>query len=187
MTPHRITPAAAPFTEPVDALLASITPPGKEPLKLFRVLARNPRVLQRMFAGNLLDRGALSLREREIVILRTCALCGSDYEWGVHAALFAKAAGFDESEVAATAGDEGNWEHRERLLIRLADELHETSRVTDGLWEELAACYREEQIVELVAVAGYYHMVSFFTNALGVECESWAQRLPASGTADRQR
>jgi hypothetical protein len=29
-------------------------------------------------------RCALSLRHRELLILRTTALCGAEYEWGVH-------------------------------------------------------------------------------------------------------
>ena len=46
-----------------------------ESLHLFRTQAHNPRVLQRMFAGNLLDAGAIDQRTRELVILRTCARC----------------------------------------------------------------------------------------------------------------
>ena len=54
-----------------------------------------PRAWDKFRAGSLLDRGPLSLREREIVIDRTCALTGCEYEWGVHVALFAKAAAAD--------------------------------------------------------------------------------------------
>jgi hypothetical protein len=61
---------------------------GAPPLLLFRTVARNPRVLQRMMAGGLLDRGSISLRARELMILRTCARCGAEYEWGVHVASF---------------------------------------------------------------------------------------------------
>ena len=50
---------------------------GAPPLMLFRVMAGNARAWEKFRAGSLLDRGPLSLREREIVIDRTCALTGA--------------------------------------------------------------------------------------------------------------
>ena len=38
-------------------------------------------------------RCALSLRHRELLILRTTARCGAEYEWGVHVQVFAAKAG----------------------------------------------------------------------------------------------
>jgi hypothetical protein len=46
-----------------------------------------------VMAGGLLDRGSIGLRDRAIVIDRACARCGSEYEWGVHVALFAARVG----------------------------------------------------------------------------------------------
>lgn len=86
MTAPRIEPLDSPFEPSVAEAFSRFLPPGMAPLKLFRTQAHNPRVLQRMFAGNLLDAGSVSARVRELVILRTCARCGSEYEWGVHVA-----------------------------------------------------------------------------------------------------
>jgi hypothetical protein len=52
-------------------------PPGREPLVLFTTLARDERLFERFFAGGLLDQGQVTLRQREIVIDRTTALCRS--------------------------------------------------------------------------------------------------------------
>ena len=92
--------------------------------------------------GSLLDRGPVSLRHREIVIDRTCARCGCAYEWGVHVAFFAQRVTLNTEQVRATQrgnGDDPVWSAEERLLIRLVDELHDTSAISDGLWRELAA------------------------------------------------
>src|SRR5690348_1867519 len=75
---------------------------GKPPLLLFRTVARNPRVLQRMMAGGLLDRGSVSLRSRELMILRTCARCGAEYEWGVHIAVFGEKADWTPAQIRST-------------------------------------------------------------------------------------
>jgi len=84
----RINPAQPPFASEVQAWLDRTMPPGQPPLVLFTTLARDPRLFHKFFSAGLLDRGHLTLRQREVVIHRTTALCGSQYEWGVHVATF---------------------------------------------------------------------------------------------------
>lgn len=176
----RIEPAARPYEADMEATLKRLMPPGVEPLVLFRTLARSPRVFRRFMAGGLLDKGTLSLREREIVIDRACARCGGEYEWGVHIALFAERAGFGAEEIAATVapGEADCWPPREKLLIRLVDELHDTAHVSDALWSELTSEFSDEQLIELVVLTGLYHMVSFTVNALRLPPEPYAPRFP---------
>src|SRR5262252_3024216 len=95
----RIAPAIPPFSQEVQRALDRIMPSGVAPLVLFTTLARDERLFEKIFAGGLLDRGHLSLRQREIVIDRTTALCGSEYEWGVHVSFFAKRVGLDEPQL----------------------------------------------------------------------------------------
>src|SRR3990167_9273091 len=97
----RIIPAEAPYTPQIAAELARIMPKGVEPLVLFRTLARSPRVFEKMFAGGLLDKGPLSLRQREIVIDRTTARLGCEYEWGIHIAFFAERVALDAVQLSA--------------------------------------------------------------------------------------
>jgi alkylhydroperoxidase family enzyme len=174
----------APLDAPYEALIAEafnrIMPPGMEPLKLFRTQAHNPRVLQRMFAANLLDEGSIDLRSRELVILRTCARCGSEYEWGVHLALFSQRAKLSAADVAATLKNhpqQGALPVQDLLLLKMVDELHDTSAISDELWTELAAHYSSAQILEIIALTGFYHTISFVTNAVRVELETFAPRF----------
>jgi len=180
----RLAPLEPPYAETTAATLAEMMPPGVPPLLLFRTIAHNPRVLDKIRAGNLLDRGSLERRQREIVILRTTARCGCEYEWGVHVAFFAAKVGLGDAEVVATVrggSDEALWSESERALIRLADELHDTSRVSDALWAELRRHFADDQLVELVTLAGFYHTISFVVNGLGVELEPGAVRFPTAG------
>ena len=89
-TSPRLAPLAPPYSAELQALLAKMTPPGApDILALFRVLAHNPELAERMtgWGGYLLGRKAgLDLRDREVVINRVCARCGAEYEWGVHVA-----------------------------------------------------------------------------------------------------
>ena len=178
----RLAPLDPPYSERVAATLAEMMPPGVPPLLLFRTLAHNPRVLEKVRQSNLLDRGSLARRDREIVILRTTARCGCEYEWGVHVSFFAARVGLGAAEQAATvhgAADDPVWSERERTLIRVVDELHDTARVSDPLWKELRRFYRDEQLVELVVLAGFYHAIAFAVNGLGVPLEAHAARFPA--------
>src|SRR5262244_3393252 len=93
---------------------------GAPPLTLFRVMAGHTRAWDKFRAGSLLDRGPLSLREREIVIDRTCALNDCEYEWGVHVAIFGAAAKLSAEQVRATVREPANapcWSAAEQALI----------------------------------------------------------------------
>lgn len=177
----RIPPLEKPFPEEVADDLAAMMPAGVDPIALFRTLARSPRILRKVRAGNLLDRGPLDRRERELVILRTTARCGSEYEWGVHASIFARRYGLSEDAVAGSVSADADapcWDDRQRVLVRLVDELHETASLSEPLWQELAKGWSPEQILELLALAGCYRTIAYFTNALGVPLEPAAERFP---------
>jgi alkylhydroperoxidase family enzyme len=176
----RIAPAQPPFQSEIQSALERIMPGDVPPLVLFTTLARSPRVFQRFMAGGLLDKGSIPLRDREIMIDRTTARCGSEYEWGVHVAFFAKKADLTQDQIRAIetgAADDSAWSARERLIIRLADTLHDAATIDDGLWSELTAEFSDEQLLELIALAGFYHTVSFFTNALRLPLESYSARF----------
>jgi alkylhydroperoxidase family enzyme len=174
----RIPPVEPPYPAEIQAAFDRVMPPGVPPLVLFRTLARNPRVLARVMAGGLLDRGSISLRERELVILRTTWRCGAEYEWGVHVAVYGGKVGWTAAELAAiTSEDAHGMIGRDRLLVGLCDELHAAARIGDALWRELAATWTPDQLVELVVLAGFYHAIAFVANAFELEREPFAARF----------
>jgi alkylhydroperoxidase family enzyme len=146
-------------------------------------MAKSPRVFARMFAGGLLDKGPLGLRQREIVIDRTTARLGCEYEWGVHIALFAERVGFKAEHVAATAAgpcDAACWTEEEQALITLVDDLVDRRAISLATWTQLAARFEEAQILEAIALVGYYHTISFLCVGLELPLESYAARFPAT-------
>jgi alkylhydroperoxidase family enzyme len=184
----RIAPAQPPYVPSIAEALNRIMPPGVEPLVLFRTMAKSPRVFAKMFAGGLLDKGPLSLRQREIVIDRTTARLGCEYEWGVHVALFAAKVGFGETEIAATvtgAADAACWSAPEQALIALVDDLIDRRTIGDTAWTALTAHFDEAQILEAIALVGYYHTISFLCRGLSLPVETWSARFPAPAPADR--
>ncbi|WP_394825412.1 carboxymuconolactone decarboxylase family protein [Pendulispora albinea] len=188
----RIVPLGPPYSAEVQASLAKWMPPGSgvQPLKIFRTIARHEHLSARMrgLGGALLGRGTLPLRVRELLILRTCARCGAEYEWGVHVSAFAAAAGLSDEIVAGTAqrspADLAETESADDLVQRFADELHDTHTVSERTWSSLAAHFDANALLEMLAVVGFYHTISFIVNAARIEHEPWAATFPApSSTA----
>src|SRR5580700_6115710 len=129
----RIAPLEAPFEPAIEEQLRDMMPPGVPPIALFRTFVKNPAMTAAMqpWGRHELSRDlTVGRREREIVIDRTCARCGCEYEWGVHVAFFASRAGLDDAQVASLThggADDACWSaRRDQLLIRLVDELHES-------------------------------------------------------------
>jgi len=177
----RLSPAAPPFAPDLQATLDR-TMRGKPPLVLFTTLLRDERLARKFFAAGLLDRGHLTLRQRELVINRTTALCGSEYEWGVHVAAFGPHIGLAAAQQHALVHgtpDAACWvDEGERLLLRLCDALHRHCDIDDALWQALAARFSEGALLELLMLAGFYRTVSILTNALRLPLEADAARFP---------
>ncbi|MGJ4930553.1 carboxymuconolactone decarboxylase family protein [Bradyrhizobium sp. HKCCYLS2038] len=159
---------------------------GAPPLILFRVMAGHARAWDKFRSGSLLDRGPLSLREREIVIDRTCALNSCEYEWGVHVATFAAAAGLTAQQIDATVlgrADASCWSKQEQTLIAAVDALHARASLDENEFAELSACYDDDQVLEVILLCGFYRTVSCLANALALPLEPGATRFPRAAEA----
>jgi alkylhydroperoxidase family enzyme len=182
----RIAPLWPPYTDDIQAQFDRIMC-GAPPLLLFRVIAGNARAWGKFRAGSLLDAGnlsdpgPLSLREREIVIDRTCARTGCEYEWGLHIAIFAAAAEMTGEQVHATVhgdADASCWSGAEQALIAAVDALHLRATLDDAEFTALSAHYDDAKIFEIILLCGFYRTVSYFANGLALPLEEKAARFP---------
>ena len=176
----RIAPLQPPYLPEIQSQFDRIMR-GAPPLTLFRVVAGNVRAWDKFRAGSLLDGGPLSLREREIVIDRTGALAGCEYEWGVHVALFATAAGLTEEQVRATVlegADAACWSPSEQALIAAVDALHHRATLKAEEFAALSAHYDDAKIFEIILLCGFYRTVSYLANGLALPLEDKAARFP---------
>jgi len=177
----RIAPAPPPLDRDVQEAIDTIMR-GAPPLVLFTTMARDRRLFFKFFNSGLLDRGNLTIRQREIVIDRVTACCGAEYEWGVHVSVYAAKAGLTETQIAslATGGpDDDCWADEDRVLIRLCDGLQQSSTVDDDVWADLKVHHSDEAILELLMLAGTYRTVSYLVNGLRLPLEPGAGRFPA--------
>jgi alkylhydroperoxidase family enzyme len=178
----RIAPLSAPYPAEVQKSFDAVMPPGADPLVLFRTLAASERHWRKFRAGSLLDRGPLSLRDREIVIDRTCALAGCEYEWGVHITIFARPAKLTDEQVAATlTGERGCWSPAEQALLAAVEALHGRATLDEPEWTALRVHYDEAQILEVLLLCGFYRTVAYISNGLDLPLEPGAARFSSYG------
>jgi 4-carboxymuconolactone decarboxylase len=185
MPEPRIAPLEAPYTPEIAELLDKWMPPGGEvePLRLFRTLAVHDDFASRMrpLGAGILGHPRLDPRDRELLILRTCARAGAEYEWGVHALAFGKPLGLADPQLAATvhgAPSAPVWSEFDAQLIAAADALYDNDVIPDELWSELSTRLREDQLLELMIVCGWYRLISYVINTARVQPEPWAARFP---------
>jgi 4-carboxymuconolactone decarboxylase len=153
-------------------------------LNIMGTLAHQPMLLKRfnVLGGAFLVHGLLPAREREIVILRVGWNCRSVYEFGQHT-LLGRDAGLSDEEIAALATTRAggpSWSADDEALIALADEICADDCVGDATFAALRRRWNDAELVELVALAGFYRMVSGFLNTLGVEPEPGLPGWPPS-------
>jgi AhpD family alkylhydroperoxidase len=178
---HVLSPVADPIPAGAAELLKRYPQRGGYLLALFRTFANSERFLEKG-VPNLLDAASpLSLRQREIVILRVTARNDCEYEWGVHVAAFARQAGFTAEQIHATRlSDAGAscWSSQESLLIQAVDELWGGGRIGDATLPAFQLAFTLEQQLEIMALCGAYHTVCFVANTARLAPEPFGARFP---------
>jgi len=123
-------------------------------LHVMATLAHHPDLFRRwgIFANHLLFKSTLTLRSREIVILRTAWLAGCAYEWGQHLKIAESDVAFGEAEFTALAEGAAAalWGPAEAALIQAADGFYRDAFVDDVTWNMLVAHYDQRQILDIL-------------------------------------
>jgi alkylhydroperoxidase family enzyme len=179
-TEPRIEPITEFDGELADIMATALTHDGT-PLNIFGTLGRHPKLLKRfnLLGGFLLNKGVVPARERELVILRVGANAQAEYEFGQHT-LIGLDCGLTDDEIAALTREptSHDWSADDLALIALADDLHADDCVTDATWSALANRWDDDQLVELLVVAGFYRLVSGFLNSTGVQLDDGVPGFP---------
>lgn len=122
-----------------------------------------------------------------MLISRTTARAGAEYEWGVHAAGPGLEAGLDQDLLEAFVtqpAEAAVFDEHTRLLVTAADELHDQATLSESTWLKLQQAYDDAQLVELLLLTGWYRTLSTVMTSVALPFEAWAARFPAgSGTS----
>jgi 4-carboxymuconolactone decarboxylase len=148
---------------------------GGRDINLFGVLMHHPKLTKRwvVFAGHVMSKQTLPIRDRELLILRIGWLNQAPYEWAQHVEI-AKRAGVSELEIERVQqGSRAQWIPHEAALLQAVDDLFENSVIADATWTTLSARYSTEQMMDLVFTIGQYNLVSWALNSFGVPLDDY--------------
>lgn len=176
----RITPLEKPYPDELQAFFDRLLGPNVPPLVLFTTIASSERAWRKFRGGSLLDGELLTLRQRELIIDRTCARTGCEYEWGVHILGFSQAAGLSKEQIAGTLEYPlqcDKWQDDEIALMETVDALHDRATLTDEEFAKLREHFDSNQILEVLMLAGFYRTVSYIANGLKLPLEAMAARF----------
>ena len=102
-------------------------------LNVLGTLARHPALARayHTFNGHVLFATTLSVRQRELLVLRVAAVRQAEYEWAQHVVL-ARDAGLDDDEIARIADgpDAPGWAPLDAAMLRAVDELLADATIT---------------------------------------------------------
>jgi 4-carboxymuconolactone decarboxylase len=118
----------------------------------------------------MIARTKLPPRERQVLVLRTLALCNETYEMHHHV-MISQNAGISDADIAAFARGNEDIAPFERTLARAAEELVRDQRIDDATWAALAERYSDEQLMEVVFLVGCYTTMAMLTKSFGMELE----------------
>jgi 4-carboxymuconolactone decarboxylase len=168
-----------------DALAALAPPdprhplPGRRPdrpkgLNVLGTLAHHPALTRafHVFNGHVQFATTLSVRQRELLVLRVAAVRRAGYEWAQHVVLGGDA-GLDDDEIERIAeGPQAEgWKPLDRALLSAVDELITDARIGEDTWKALAAELDERQIMDLVFTVGAYDVLAMALCSFGVELD----------------
>lgn len=144
---------------------------GDEIPEVFRLMLWHPGLFRcQMEAGvQLLGKGELSPRDRELAVLRVAWWSGAPYEWGEHVDI-AKRYGISSEEIErVTQGSSApGWSEHERAILRGVEELLGDQMISDETWETLARTWNERQLMEFPYLVGQYFLTALQQNSLRV-------------------
>jgi alkylhydroperoxidase family enzyme len=136
---------------------------------IIRTMLRHPDLFARQteIGIQLLAKGALPARDRELAILRVGWLCRAPYEWGEHVHI-AKTVGItgEEIERITLGSDASGWTDHDRAILRAVEELLHDAMISDATWTVLAERFDERQLIELPVVIGQYQTIAYYQNSL---------------------
>jgi 4-carboxymuconolactone decarboxylase len=151
---------------------------------IFSTLINHPKLARSWlrFAGYILSRQTLPVRDRELAILRIGWLNQAPYEWEQHL-LVGQRAGITAEEIERIKqGPGAPWDRHDAAIMQACDDLYEHSVVAEETWQRLAQRYNTQQMMDLVFTIGQYNLVSWALNSFGVPLDDF---LPGAKKPNR--
>lgn len=131
---------------------------------------------------------SLPPRLSELGILVLARWWGSEFEWWAHKAI-ALQAGLDEAVITALRdGQVIDFKHDDEALVyEFLMVLHETRKIPDEMYQRAIALLGNDGVIDLVALAGYYTLISMTLNVFEIDPPEGEPKELAQFAAQRKQ
>ena len=123
------------------------------------------------FGKHILLTSSISVRPRELIVLRTAWHLKCEYEWHYHVG-YALSAGLTMEEIAAIRDGPSAaiWQGKDedRAVLTAVDELIRDSVLSDATWAELSRFFNRQQMMDLLFTIGNYVMLGWAAASIGI-------------------
>ncbi|MGQ0522076.1 MAG: carboxymuconolactone decarboxylase family protein [Betaproteobacteria bacterium] len=148
----------------------------------FNVFLRSPDIgnIIQSLGAEIRFRSSIPSKLNELAIIITARHWSSHYEWQAHHRL-ALEAGLDPAigEDIANGRRPAKMSEEEAIVYDFSHELHETHGVSDETYQRALDRFGERGVMDLIAVNGYYGLVSMVLNVDRTPLPEGAKPLPA--------
>jgi alkylhydroperoxidase family enzyme len=177
------TPRVEPIPEVAAKARARMAESPANAVNVLATMAHNKTISKAIgrFAGAVLTETTIPARQRELAILRMGWNCQAVYEFGQHT-LFGRDAGLDDNEIYLVTRplSQGNWSDSDRAVLQATDDLYTDDCLTDATWADLGRHFSVPEVMEIIASACCYRVVSSFLNSCGVQLDEGVPGWPTA-------
>ncbi len=146
--------------------------PRRAMVNLHRILIYNPELMAAYYplGDRLLRNSELSVRDKELLILRAVWLYQDRWEWVRHYPK-ALAAGWSEQAVdqIKRGGHSAYWSGSEAALLKAVDAIVIDAVIGDDQWQELSTFYSVPEILTIVTTVTHFHWVATMTKSFRLD------------------
>jgi alkylhydroperoxidase family enzyme len=150
----------------------------KRNINLLRVVYQSPKVGEAFahFVTAEFTELALSAELRELLILHTAWHTQSEYAWTPHQEI-ARSVGVTDAQLASIQQDQIQsfvFNVKERKLLQFLSRIAASHPLSRDHFEEARKHFSDRELVEIVAVRGFYYTVAMLASVFELESEpSW--------------
>jgi alkylhydroperoxidase family enzyme len=172
----------AQWTDEHKKRVAQFVPAGAHPGNSFRTLLNVPELVDHTMSlyRYVSQNSSLSPRIRELLMLRTAWLHGSDVIWRERVPYARKAGLGNDLRRIAEGPSAAGWDQFEANLLQMADQLFRNSFVNDAVFNVMASRYNTCNLIDAGMTVADIASLALLYNTLGVQPDETlaADRMP---------
>lgn len=115
---------------------------------------------------------SLSVKEQELIILRSAVIFKCDYVWGHHVPVMLED-GMQLTEInkIALPIEKGGWSDKDKSLLEAVDAIYGNADISEAIWQSLRTHFDDKNIMDIITTCSQYLLFNATNNIFGLPLE----------------